>query len=75
MQIRAKNKAEIRKVRIGILKEMNKSLCELVRDKKKFEFRWGGVKIRIIINIKNIKIIEGNKRLISSFEFCDVAEK
>lgn len=31
--------------------------------------------MKIIKDTKNIKIIEGNKNLISSFEFCEVAEK
>lgn len=58
-----------------MLGEVNKSLWELERERKKFEFRWGGIRMKIIKDTKNIKIIEGNKNLISSFEFCEVAEK
>jgi len=75
MQIKARNKIEIRNVKIGILGEVNRSLWELEREREKFEFKWGGIKMKIIRDTKNIKIIEGNKKLISSFEFCEVAEK
>lgn len=75
IQIRARNRIEIRNVKIGMLGEVNRSLWELEREKKKFEFRWGGIRMKIIRDTRNIKIIEGNKNLISSFEFCEVAEK
>lgn len=39
MQIKARNKIEIRNVKIGILGEVNRSLWELEREREKFEFK------------------------------------
>ena len=75
IQIKARKRVEIRKIKIGMFDEINKSLWELTKDGKKFEFKWGGVRIKIIINIRNIVIIDGNRKLISNLEFWEVAEK
>lgn len=62
-------------MRIEILQGIKRSLWELVKERKKLKLRLGGVRIKIVKSIENISIIDGNKKLISSFEFWDVAEK
>lgn len=75
MAIKAKNKIEIKNVRVIILDEKNKFVCVKLKVMKKLEFILIGSKENIRKSILNIIIIDSAKKLISSLELRDVAVK